>query len=66
MNGIETSVRGASSLVDLKASIQERIDHIKAHFEQHRQTEEEHHAALQSQLKKATLRLNVLEDETGA
>ncbi len=65
MDGIETSVRGASSLMELKASIQERLDHIKTHFEEHRQTEEEQQAALQSQLKKVTSRLNVLEGETG-
>lgn len=65
MDGIETSVRGASNLVDLKASIQERIDRIKIHFEQHRQVEEEHNAALQAQLKKVTSRLNSLEGETG-
>ena len=65
MDGIETSVRGASSLMELKASIQERLDHIKAHFEEHRHTEEEQQAALQSQLKKATSRLSLLEGETG-
>jgi diguanylate cyclase len=65
MHGIETSVHGAANLAELKAAIQERLDHIKAHFEEHRQTEEEQQAALQSQLKKATSRLSVLEGETG-
>ncbi len=65
MDGIETSVRGASSLLELKTSIQTRLEHIKAHFEEHRQTEEEQQAALQSQLKIATSRLTVLESETG-
>lgn len=42
-----------------------RLDHIKVHFEEHRQTEEEQQAALQAQLKKATSRLSVLEEEAG-
>jgi hypothetical protein len=31
--GIETNVRGASSVMELKTSIQERLDHIKSNLE---------------------------------
>ena len=65
MHGIETSVKGASSLRELKVSIQDRLDHIKTQLDRYRHSEEEYQAALQSQLKNATSRVNDLESETG-
>jgi diguanylate cyclase len=64
VRGIESSVREATSLGELKSGVQARIETIRTHLADHRRAEERRQAELQAQLNRATSRLTAMEAET--
>jgi diguanylate cyclase len=64
VRGIESSVREATSLGELKSGVQARIETIRTHLADHRRAEERRQAELQTQLNQATARLTAMEAET--
>jgi diguanylate cyclase len=64
VRGIESSVREATSLGELKSGVQARIETIRTHLADHRRAEERRQAELQMQLNQATARLTAMESET--
>jgi diguanylate cyclase len=64
VRGIESSVREATSLGELKSGVQARIERIRTHLADHRRAEERRQAELQAQLNRATSRLTAMEAET--
>jgi diguanylate cyclase len=65
MNGLEMGVHQANTVTDVKLVIQERLDRIRSHLEEHRRAEESLQAQMEGQLRKAASRLQELETETG-
>jgi diguanylate cyclase len=64
VRGIESSVREATSLGELKSGVQARIETIRTHLADHRRAEEQRQIELQTQLNRATSRLTAMEAET--
>lgn len=60
---IESSVRDATSIGDLKQSVQQRLDALRSHLEDYRSTEGERQQQLSQQLSTLTTRLGALENE---
>lgn len=60
---IESSVRNATSIGDLKQSVQQRLDALRSHLEVYRSTEGERQQQLSQQLTTLTSRLGALESE---
>lgn len=63
VRSIETSVREAVDIDQLKHTIQARLDAIRTHMETHRRAEEERNAQLEAQLKALNERLLSMERE---
>lgn len=64
VRGIEDSVRAAQSLDTLKQAVQQRIDAIITHVDQHRRGEERRHQAIEAQVVQLTERLREMEAES--
>ena len=64
VRGIESSVRAATSLGELKSGVQAGIERIRTHLADHRREEELRQSELQLQLNRATSRLTAMETET--
>ncbi len=64
VRGIEDSVRAAESLDHLKQAVQQRIDAIITHVDQHRRGEEQRHQEVEAQVVQLTERLNEMESES--
>jgi diguanylate cyclase len=64
VSGIESSAREADSLVDLRQTIQHRLDGIREHLDDYRQQEARRQARLEEELNTVTARLRVVEEET--
>lgn len=64
VRGIEDSVRAAESLDSLKQVVQQRIDAIITHVDQHRRGEELRHQAVEAQVVQLTERLREMEAES--
>jgi len=64
VRGIESSVRDATSLGQLKSGLQDRIEQIRTHLADHRLAEELRQSELQRQLGQVTLRLSAMEIES--
>lgn len=64
VRGIEDSVRDAQSLDTLKQAVQQRIDAIISHVDQHRRGEEARHQAVEAQVHALTERLRDMEAES--
>ncbi len=60
---IESSVRDATSIGELKQSVQQRLDALRSHLEVYRSTEGERQQQLSEQLSTLTTRLGALESE---
>jgi diguanylate cyclase len=60
---IESSVRNATSIGDLKQSVQQRLDALRSHLEGYRSAEGERQQQLNQQLSTLTTRLGALENE---
>jgi len=60
---IESSVRNATSIGELKQSVQQRLDVLRSHLEAYRSTEGERQQQLSQQLSTLTTRLGALESE---
>lgn len=60
---IESSVRDATSIGELKLSVQQRLDALRSHLETYRNTEGERQQQLSQQLSTLTTRLGALETE---
>lgn len=60
---IESSVRDATSIGELKQSVQQRLDALRSHLEDYRSTEGERQLQLSQQLSTLTTRLGALENE---
>ena len=64
VRGIESSVRDATSLGQLKSGVQNRIEQIRTHLTDHRRAEALRQAELQMQLSQVTSRLSAMETES--
>ena len=64
VSGIETSVREAASLGDLKAAVQQRLDGLREHLDRYRQEEAQRQQRMQAELHAVTSRLQTLEEES--
>jgi diguanylate cyclase len=64
VSGIESSVHQAASLDQIKQTIQQRVEVIRTHMNEHRQAEASRQAELEHKLKHATSRLQAVEKET--
>jgi diguanylate cyclase len=64
VRGIEDSVRAAQSLDTLKQAVQQRIDAIITHVDQHRRGEEARHQEVEQQVQQLTERLHDMEAES--
>lgn len=64
VRGIESSVRDATSLGQLKSGVQDRIELIRTHLADHRRAEELRQSELQMQLSHVTSRLSAMEIES--
>ena len=64
VRGIEDSVRAAASLETLKQNLQQRIDAIITHVDQHRRGEEQRHQEVEAQVAQLTERLREMETES--
>ncbi len=64
VRGIEDSVRAAQSLDTLKQAVQQRIDAIITHVDQHRRGEEQRSRAVEAQVAQLTDRLHEMEAES--
>ncbi|MBI5461210.1 MAG: diguanylate cyclase [Gammaproteobacteria bacterium] len=64
VRGIEHSVREAQSLDHLKQAVQQRIDAIITHVDQHRRGEEQRHQEVEAQVVQLTGRLHEMEAES--
>jgi diguanylate cyclase len=64
VRGIESSVREATSLGQLKSGVQERIELIRTHLADHRRAEALRQSELQMQLSHVTTRLSAMETES--
>ena len=64
VRGIEDSVRAAQSLDHLKEAVQQRIEAIIEHVDQHRRGEEKRHQAVAAQVVDLTERLRAMEAES--
>ncbi|MFP5507307.1 MAG: diguanylate cyclase, partial [Gammaproteobacteria bacterium] len=64
VRGIEDSVRDAQSLDTLKQAVQQRIDAIITHVDQHRRGEAARHQEVEQQVQKLTERLRDMETES--
>lgn len=64
VRGIESSVREATSLGQLKTGVQARIELIRTHLAEHRRAEALRQADLQMQLGQVTSRLSAMEAES--
>lgn len=64
VRGIESSVRDATSLGQLKSGVQNRIEQIRTHLADHRRAEALRQAELQMQLSQVTSRLSAMETES--
>jgi len=60
---IESSVRNATSIGDLKQSVQQRLDALRSHLDVYRSTEDERQQQMSQQLSTLTTRLGALENE---
>ncbi len=60
---IESSVRDATSIGDLKQSVQQRLDALRSHLQVYRSTEGERQQQMSQQLSTLTTRLGALENE---
>ena len=64
VSGIESSVHQADSLEQIKATIQQRVEVIRTHMDEHRRAETQRQTELEEKLKHATSRLQAVEKET--
>ncbi|MFN2309070.1 MAG: diguanylate cyclase [Gammaproteobacteria bacterium] len=64
VRGIEDSVRAADSLDTLKQAVQQRVDAIIAHVDQHRRGEDAQQTAIAHQVTQLTERLHDMEAES--
>lgn len=64
VRGIEDSVRAAQSLEVLKQSVQQRVDQIISHVDQHRRGEEQRHQEVEDKVVQLTERLREMETES--
>lgn len=64
VRGIEDSVRAAESLEHLKQTVQQRVDAIIMHVDQHRRGEEQRHQQVEAQVTQLTERLREVETES--
>lgn len=64
VRGIEDSVRAAQNLEHLKQAVQQRLDAIITHVDQHRRGEEERHQEVEAQVVRLTERLHEMETES--
>ena len=60
---IETSVRDATSISELKQSVQQRLDALRGHLKEYRNTEDQRQQQMGQQLETLTSRLSSLENE---
>lgn len=60
---IETSVRDATSINELKQSVQQRLDALRGHLVEYRSTEDQRQLQMGQQLEVLTSRLSSLENE---
>ncbi len=65
VKGIETSVRDAENLDQLKDMVQSRLDTIIRHVEEHRAIEERRHREAEERLREMQDRLAAMEEQTG-
>lgn len=65
VKGIETSVRDAENLDQLKDMVQSRLDTIIRHVEEHRAIEERRHREAEERLREMQERLAAMEEQTG-
>lgn len=64
MGQIESGVRQASSLDQLKGLVRNRLEVIRVHLDEHRRSEAQRQAELEQQLEHMTTRLRSVEQET--
>ncbi|MCK7498119.1 MAG: diguanylate cyclase [Comamonadaceae bacterium] len=64
MGQIESGVRQASSLEQMKGMVRSRLDIIREHLEEHRRSEAQRQAELEQRLEHMTTRLRSVEQET--
>ncbi len=64
VRGIESSVRNATSLGQLKSGLQDRIEQIRTHLADHRRDEALRQSELQMRLSQVTSRLSAMELES--
>lgn len=64
MGQIESGVRQAANLGQLKDVVRSRLDVIRVHLEEHRRSEAERQAELEQRLEHMTMRLRSVEQET--
>ncbi len=64
VRGIESSVRDATSLGQLKSGVQDRIELIRTHLADHRRAEASRQTEMQRQLSQVTSRLSAMEMES--
>lgn len=64
VKGIETSVNNAAELSELKTTIQQRLEAIRTHWEEHRSQEEQYQLKLKEELANTNSRLHDLEQES--
>lgn len=65
VQGIESSVRQASDLDQLKGAVQAHLSSILQHMEAHRRAEEQHHREADEKVGALQSRLKQMEEETG-
>lgn len=61
---MESTIRQATSLGDLKGAVQDRLDAIRRHMDEHRRDEERRQTELEEKLKHVTSRLRAVEQES--
>lgn len=64
VSGLETSVREAASLGDLKAAVQHRLDGLREHLDRYRREEAQRQERMQAELNAVTSRLKTMEEES--